>query len=126
MPCLYYQQIRHKYGRKLFSLFKDNLQSGTRVLSRDPGKVLESKKQEPKAVVVCFVAECLHARWQSEDDPVPFGDVHDTFLSDYSPSALDSVGWIHSEVSVSSCIDASVSSVLAHGAESGSSRVPPV
>jgi hypothetical protein len=26
-------------------------------------------------VVVYFVAECLHKHWQSEDDPVPYGDV---------------------------------------------------
>jgi hypothetical protein len=45
--------------------------------------------QEPK-VVARFVAECLHKHWQSVDDPVPYGDVHDTFSSDYSPSALNS------------------------------------
>jgi hypothetical protein len=36
--------------------------------------------QEPK-VVARFVAECLHKHWQSVDDPVPYGDVHDTFSS---------------------------------------------
>jgi hypothetical protein len=46
-------------------------------------------------VVARFVAECLNRHWQSVDDPVPYGDVHDTFSSDYSPSALDSNGWTH-------------------------------
>jgi hypothetical protein len=37
----------------------------------------------------------MNAPWQSEDDPVPFGDVHDdTFSSDYSPSALDRFYWL--------------------------------
>jgi hypothetical protein len=69
--CPAYQQIRHKYGSQLFSHSGDNLQSATRVLNRDPGKVPEFMNQEPK-VEARFVAECLHARWQSEDDPVPF------------------------------------------------------
>jgi hypothetical protein len=50
--------------------------------------------QDPK-VVACFVAECLHKHWQSVDDPVPYGDVHDTFSSDYIISALDS-NWLDS------------------------------
>jgi hypothetical protein len=58
-------------------------------------------------------------------DPVPFGGVHNTFSSDYSPSALDSIGQTHSEVSVSPLsTDESVSCVLAHGAKAGSSRAP--
>ena len=36
-------------------------------------------------------------------------DVHDTSSSDYSPSAMDSVGWTHSGVSVSSSDGESVS-----------------
>jgi hypothetical protein len=66
-----------------------------------------------------FVAECLHKHWQSVDDPVPYGDVHDTFSSDYSPSALDSNGWTQSESSVLQSLshDDSVSSIVAHGAE---------
>jgi hypothetical protein len=39
-----------------------------------------------------------------------------------SPSALNSIGWTHLEVSSST--DESVSSVLAHGAEAGSSLSP--
>jgi hypothetical protein len=27
------------------------------------------------------------------DDPVPYGNVHDTFPSNYSPSVLDDIGW---------------------------------
>jgi hypothetical protein len=46
-------------------------------------KVPELLNLEPK-VVARFVAERLHARWQSEDDPVPFGDVHD-FLQSIVP-----------------------------------------
>jgi hypothetical protein len=56
-----------------------------------------------------------------------YGDVHDTFSSDYSPSALaDSNGWTQSESSIlqSSSHDDSVSSIAAHGAEVGSSRAP--
>jgi len=78
---------------------------------------------EPQ-LVARFAFECLHLRWQNEDDPVPYEDVHDTFSSDYSPSALDSVGWTHSGVSVVSSDDDSVSSLVVHGAEVGSSRVP--
>jgi hypothetical protein len=80
--------------------------------------------QEPE-VVARFVAECLHNYWQSVDDPVPYGDVHDTFCSDDSPP-LDSNGWTRSESSVlqSSSHDYSVSSIVAHGAEVGSSRAP--
>jgi len=121
--CPAYQQIRTKYGSKLFSRFGVNMQSAIRVLTREPGKVPEFMNQEPK-VVARFVYECLHSRWQNEDDPVPYGDVHDTFSSDYSPSALDSVGWTHSGVSVFSSDDDSVSSLVAHGAEVGSSRAP--
>jgi hypothetical protein len=122
--CPAYQQIRLKYGSKLFSRFGDNLQS-IRVLTREPLKVPEFMNQEPK-VVARFVAECLHKHWQSVDDPVPYGDVHDTFSSDYSPSALDSNGWTQSESSVSQSLshDDSVSSIVAHGAEVGSSRAP--
>jgi hypothetical protein len=78
--------------------------------------------QEPK-MVARFVAECLHKHWQSVDDPVPYGDA---VSSDYSPSALDSNGWNQSESSVlqSSSHDDSVSSIVAHGAEAGSSRAP--
>jgi hypothetical protein len=48
------------------------------------------------------------------------------FSSDYSPSALDSNGWTQSESSVlqSSSHDDSVSSIVAHLAEVGSSRAP--
>jgi hypothetical protein len=88
-------------------------------------KVPEFMNQEPK-VVARFVAECLHKHWQSVDDPVPYGDVHDTFSSDYSPSALDSNSWTQSESSVLQSLshDDSVSSIVAHGAEVGSSRAP--
>jgi hypothetical protein len=81
--------------------------------------------QEPK-VVARFVAECLHKRCQSEDDAIPYGDVRDTFSSDYSPSALNSNGWTQSESSMShsSYDDDSVSSIVALGAEVGSSGVP--
>jgi len=91
--------------------------------SAQTASVNQFMNQEPK-VVARFVYECLHSRWQNEDDPVPYGDVHDTFSSDYSPSALDSVGWTHSGVSVFSSDDDSVSSLVAHGAEVGSSRAP--
>jgi hypothetical protein len=123
--CPAYQQIQLKYGSKLFSRFKNNLQSAIRVLTREPRKVPEFMNQEPK-VVARFVAECLHKHWQSVDDPVPYGDLHDTFSSDYSPSALDSSGWTQSKSSVlqSSSHDDSVSSIVAHGAEVGSSRAP--
>jgi hypothetical protein len=90
MPCLSTDQL--KYGSKLFSRFGDNLQSAIRVLTREPRKVPDFMNQEPK-VVARFVAECWHKHWQSVDDPVPYGDVHDTFPSDYSPSALDSNNW---------------------------------
>jgi hypothetical protein len=46
--CPAYQQVRHKYGSILFSRFGDTLQSATRVLLRDPGKVPEFMNQEPK------------------------------------------------------------------------------
>jgi hypothetical protein len=61
----------------------------------EPRKVPEFMNQEPNAVAR-FVAECLHKHWQSVDDAVPYGDVHDTFSSDYSSSALDSNGWTDS------------------------------
>jgi len=82
--------------------------------------------QEPE-LVARLVAECLHSQWQIEDDPVPYGDVHNTSSSDNSPSALNSVGWTHLGVSVFSSDDDNVSSVpslVAHGAEVGSSRAP--
>jgi hypothetical protein len=91
-----------------------------------PRKVPEFMNQEPK-VVARFVAECLHKHWQSVDDPVPYGDVHDNFSSDYSPFALDSNGWTaQSESSVLqvSSHDGSVSSIVAHGAQVGSPRAP--
>jgi hypothetical protein len=95
------------------------------VLIWEPRKVPEYKTQEPK-VVARFVAECLHKQWESVDDPVCYGDVHDSFSSDYSPSALDSNGWTKSESSVLQCssLDDSVSSIVAHGAEVGSSWAP--
>jgi hypothetical protein len=83
--------------------------------------------------------ECLHSRLPEPTSAVgitlmkmvaayavPYGDVHDTFSSDYSPSALDSNGWTQSESSVSQSLshDDSVSSIVAHGAEVGSSRAP--
>jgi hypothetical protein len=78
-----YQQIRLKYG-KLFSRFGDNLQSAIRVLTQKPRKLPEFMNQEPK-VVARFVAECLQKHWRCVDDPLPYGDVHDTFSWDYSP-----------------------------------------
>jgi hypothetical protein len=68
----------------------------------------------------------LAQQWQSEDHPVPCGDVHDTFPSDYSPSSLDPIGWTQFELSASqfSSEDDSVSSIVAHGAEVGSSWAP--
>jgi len=75
------------------------MQSAIRVLTREPGKVPEFMNEEPK-LVARFVAECLHLRWQNEDDPVSYGEVHDTLSSSYSPSSLESVGWTHSGISV--------------------------
>jgi hypothetical protein len=46
------------------------------------------------------MAEWLHTHWQSEDDPVPYGYVNDTFSSDCSPSALIFIGWTPSELLV--------------------------
>ena len=119
--CPAYQQIRTKYGSKFFSRFGFNMQSAIRVLTRETGKVPEFMNQEPM-LVARFVSECWHWRCQNEDNPVPHGDVHDTFSSDYSPSALDSVGWTHSGVSVSSSDDDSDS--YPPGAEVGSPQAP--
>jgi hypothetical protein len=90
--CPAYQQIRLQHGSNWFVGLgiSCSLQSGS--LTREPGKVSKFVNQEPK-VVAPFVAECLHIHWQSEDDPLPYGNVHDTFSSDCSPSALDSIGW---------------------------------
>jgi hypothetical protein len=55
----------------------------------------------------------------------PMGMWHDTFTLDYSPSALDSNGWTQSESSEYYSLtshDDSVSSIVAHRAEVGSSR----
>jgi hypothetical protein len=30
-------------------------------------------------MVARFIAQCLHAHWQRERDPVPYGDVHIVF-----------------------------------------------
>jgi hypothetical protein len=68
---------------------------------------------------------CAIKIWSS-CDLVPFGGVHDTFSSKDSPSALDSISWTHSEVSVSSSPDESVSSVLAHGASRLASHGAPL
>jgi hypothetical protein len=87
LECPAYQQIRLEYGSKLFSRSGDDLQSAIRVLTREPRKVPDFMNHEPK-VVARFVAECLHKDWQSVDDPVTYGDVLDTFFSDYGPSAF--------------------------------------
>jgi hypothetical protein len=76
--CPACQQIRLMYGSVSFYGLEDNLQSAIRVLTREPGKVPYSINDELK-VVTPFVTECLHKHWQSEDDPVSYEDVDDTF-----------------------------------------------
>ena len=89
------KQIRTKYGSKMFTRFGVDMHQH---LMRGPGEVHEFLNQEPE-LVARFVSDCLHLRWQNEDDPVPHGDVH-TFSADISPSALDSVGWTDSGITV--------------------------
>jgi hypothetical protein len=58
---------------KLFPRCGGTLQSATRVLTRHPGKVPELMKSraESGGSPLLLLSAYLHARWQSEDDPVP-------------------------------------------------------
>jgi hypothetical protein len=51
-------------------------------MCKDVYKYDKARCNEPHKNVGLLFAECLHARWQGEDDPVPFEDVHNTFCSD--------------------------------------------
>jgi hypothetical protein len=51
-------------------------------------------------VLARFGAECLHAHWHGDRDPVrPEGDVHDIYLLPFSCTesdfCLDPTGWTH-------------------------------
>jgi hypothetical protein len=119
---------RGEYGEDELKVFL-NLQSALRVLTQKPKKVSEFMNLDTKVVARFeWLSTCTNiGRVRMIQSPM--GMCMITFSSDYSPSALESNGWTQSESSMTQSsydgsMTVSVSSIVAHGAEVGSSRAP--